>query len=267
MVGQECGIINFLEWQTLDARWAVLSHPLLGVLQPPSLLPVILNHLHFLPKQRPLFSYAWCSVRGEWQVELKDAYTISQLCYMIVNIHLYNLCYMNIYSICVYGSGGRFLKINSWTFLYSSGDSTITLCQHCLLLPPVWHMLQSSLWCNNLSIRHKFCVGALTTHSLMAYHQTSCILGWPSTIICSQEQGNTAMTAASGKLNPPPIWLNLLTNPHQALFGFLLSWVHKFSAVGAKVSMFARLASSDVKKVGRPWGCWAGSSVWLVMSF
>lgn len=42
-LAQERGIINFLEWQTLDVRRAVLSHPLLGVPQPPSLLPVILH--------------------------------------------------------------------------------------------------------------------------------------------------------------------------------------------------------------------------------
>lgn len=34
------GIINFPEWQTLDVWRAVLSHPLPGVPQPPSLLPV-----------------------------------------------------------------------------------------------------------------------------------------------------------------------------------------------------------------------------------
>lgn len=50
-LAQECGIINFLEWQTLDVRRAVLSHPLLGVPQPPSLLPVILHLLHPFPEQ------------------------------------------------------------------------------------------------------------------------------------------------------------------------------------------------------------------------
>lgn len=40
------GIINFPEWQTLDVWWAVLSHPLLGVPQPPSLLTVNLCLLH-----------------------------------------------------------------------------------------------------------------------------------------------------------------------------------------------------------------------------
>lgn len=50
-LAQECGIINFLEWQTLDVRRTVLSHPLLAVPQPPSLLPVILHLLHRLPKQ------------------------------------------------------------------------------------------------------------------------------------------------------------------------------------------------------------------------
>lgn len=34
------GFINFPEWQTLDVWRAVLSHPLLGVPQPPSLLTV-----------------------------------------------------------------------------------------------------------------------------------------------------------------------------------------------------------------------------------
>lgn len=54
-------------------------------------------------------------------------------------------------------------------------------------------------------INPKPCAEALTTHNLVAYHLPSCILGWLCTIMCSQEQGNTAMTAASGHLNQPPI--------------------------------------------------------------
>lgn len=42
-LAQERGIINFLEWQTLDVWRDVLSRLLLGVSQPPSLLPVIVH--------------------------------------------------------------------------------------------------------------------------------------------------------------------------------------------------------------------------------
>lgn len=56
-LAQECGIINFLEWQTLDVQRAVLSHPLLGVPQPPSLLPVIPIYCIFSPSSHPQISY------------------------------------------------------------------------------------------------------------------------------------------------------------------------------------------------------------------
>lgn len=49
-------IINFPEWQTLDVWRAVLSHPLLGVPQPPSLLPVNLGFLH-LPSRAGIRSF------------------------------------------------------------------------------------------------------------------------------------------------------------------------------------------------------------------
>lgn len=50
------GIINSPEWQTLDVWRAVLSHPLLGVPQPPSLLPVNLRLLH-LPSRAGIRSF------------------------------------------------------------------------------------------------------------------------------------------------------------------------------------------------------------------
>ncbi len=56
-LAQERGIINFLEWQTLDVRRAVLSHPLLGVPQPPSLLPVILHRFLLLLPQTTIHRF------------------------------------------------------------------------------------------------------------------------------------------------------------------------------------------------------------------
>lgn len=60
-------------------------------------------------------------------------------------------------------------------------------------------------------INHKPCAGALTTHNLVAYHLPSCVLGRLCTTICSQEEGNTALTAASGHLNQPPF---SIATPH-----------------------------------------------------
>lgn len=107
-LAQERGIINFLEWQTLDVQRAGLSHPLLGVPLLPSLLAVILL-ASSPPNSHPHISYTWCSVKGEWE----DTYPISTSWEFIQYVFMY-----------MYGVGGKFVYIHSTSvWLFNCCDS------------------------------------------------------------------------------------------------------------------------------------------------
>lgn len=95
-MARDCGIINFPEWQTLDVWRAVLSHPLPGVPQPPSVLPVNLRPLHLpsraaIHRQRTLDAQS--RVNDRTQARLG-----------VVNIYVCNL-YNIIASVCVVVEG------------------------------------------------------------------------------------------------------------------------------------------------------------------
>lgn len=175
-LAQERGIINFLEWQTLDVHWAVLSHPLLGVPQPPSLLPVIL-HLcvsgFFSPKAIHLLYTLDVQSRVNGRMHLK-----THLWFQRHRCTKWPLCTC-MYSIwsCLCGAGGRF--VNMYIVCVIILDP-LTLCVTSF---GCYHRCGTCCWAPCL-INHKPFAGALTTHNL-AYLLPWCVLGRLCPIICS----------------------------------------------------------------------------------
>lgn len=116
-LAQERGIINFLEWQTLDVQRAVLSHPLLRVPQPPSLLPVIhclYIFFYFFPKQTSHDFTHRCS----WCV---NVIVVS----LIVVVHVNGLYFLS-ESMC----GSRYLVLVLLVFVLSVAVKLHLVCPY-----------------------------------------------------------------------------------------------------------------------------------------
>lgn len=124
-LAQERGIINFLEWQTLDVRRAVLSHPPLGVPQPPSLLPVILQLCIscFLSPQTAIHRFHLMLSQG-WMIGYIKGY-ISNFSTMDVLFNCLRSCAQFVLCafMCMCGGRGRFVYIYVTVQLLNCCDS------------------------------------------------------------------------------------------------------------------------------------------------
>lgn len=111
-----------------------------------------------------------------------------------------------------------------------------------MLLPPACHVLLNSLWCSwACLINHKICTGALTSHNLVAQH----LLSWMTL-------HHYLLTGTKQTRQWQLLVVTLTSLPSFAELFWLLSWVLKFWSARSKVSGFARLTASDVRRVSRP---------------
>lgn len=142
-LAQERGIINFLEWQTLVEQRAFLSHPPLGVPQLTS-LPVILCLYIFCFFSTQTFIHWFHTVDAKSGVRdrMHELASVQfQHCDCVLQLCVWCSCAQFVFHVCMCVCGCGYLNVLS---LYRA-------CQEFLLLPPVRHVLLSSLWCNALS--------------------------------------------------------------------------------------------------------------------